>query len=126
MVLELSRSSGLPVWHIDVIKTLPDTLDISLIRDEANELAPNIGPYIEVQQLGENQAAMVDQAPMTNPNTSEHTITTPFESIPGASIALPARLHMATLLHHIQPLMHRSITEAEEQIERKMTKHTKR
>ena len=31
---------------------------------------------------------------------------------------------MATLLHHIQPWMQRSITEAEERLERKMVQHT--
>ena len=33
---------------------------------------------------------------------------------------------MATLLHHIQPLMQRSIVEAEERLERKMVQHTER
>ena len=33
---------------------------------------------------------------------------------------------MATLLHHIQPWMHRSIAEAEERIERKIEQHTER
>ena len=33
---------------------------------------------------------------------------------------------MATFLHHIQPRMQRSIVEAEERMERKMVKHTKR
>ena len=33
---------------------------------------------------------------------------------------------MATLLHHIQPWMQRSITEAEERLERKMVQHTER
>ena len=33
---------------------------------------------------------------------------------------------MATLLHHLQPWMQRSIAVAEEQIERKMAQHTER
>ena len=33
---------------------------------------------------------------------------------------------MATLLHHIQPWMQRSITEAEERLERKMVEYTER
>ena len=33
---------------------------------------------------------------------------------------------MATLPHHIQPWMQRSITEAEEHLERKMVQHTER
>ena len=31
---------------------------------------------------------------------------------------------MATLLHHIQPWMQRSIVEAEERLERRMVQHT--
>ena len=33
---------------------------------------------------------------------------------------------MATLLHHIQPWMQRSIVEAEERLERRMVQHTER
>ena len=33
---------------------------------------------------------------------------------------------MATLVHHIQPWMQRSITKAEERFERRMVQHTKR
>ena len=33
---------------------------------------------------------------------------------------------MATLLHHIQPWMQKSITESEERLERKMVKYTER
>ena len=33
---------------------------------------------------------------------------------------------MATLMHHIQPLMQRSIAEAEERLERRMVQHTER
>ena len=33
---------------------------------------------------------------------------------------------MATLLHHIQPWMSRSIAEAEEHMDRKMAQHTER
>ena len=50
------------MWHIDVIKTPPDTVDIGLIRDESNELSPYRGPHPEVQPLTEILAATVDQA----------------------------------------------------------------
>ena len=48
MVFELCRSVGVLVWHIDVIKTLPDTMDIFLIRDEDNELYPHGDPHLKV------------------------------------------------------------------------------
>ena len=45
IVIEFCMSAGIPVWHIDVIKTSPSTVDIGLIRDEANELSPHRGPH---------------------------------------------------------------------------------
>ena len=82
----------MPVWHIDVIKTPPDTLDIGLIRDEANELAPHEGPSPEVHPLRENLASMVDPAQAANPATSKNTDTTPVESIQGCSTS-PSSSH---------------------------------
>ena len=46
MVFDLCRLEGVPVWHIDVLKTPSGTVDIGLIRVEANELDPNRGPHI--------------------------------------------------------------------------------
>ena len=40
MIFALCRSAGVPIWHIDQLRTPPGTVDIGLIRDEANELAP--------------------------------------------------------------------------------------
>ena len=39
------------MWHIDVLKTLTGIVDIDLIWDEANELAPKRGPRSEVRPL---------------------------------------------------------------------------
>ena len=44
MIFSLCRFAGVPVCHIDQLKTLLVTFDIGLIRDEANELAPQRGP----------------------------------------------------------------------------------
>ena len=44
MIFELCRSARVPVWHIDVLKTSNDIVNISLIRDEANDIALNRGP----------------------------------------------------------------------------------
>ena len=46
MVFDLCKLAGVPVWHIDVLKTPSGTVDIGLIRVEANELDPNRGPHI--------------------------------------------------------------------------------
>ena len=44
MIISLCRSAGVPNLHIDQLKTTLGTVDIGLIRDEANELAPRRGP----------------------------------------------------------------------------------
>ena len=87
MIFELCRSAGVPIWHIYVLKTPSGTVDIGLIRDEANEMAPNRGLIIEVQALGENLANTVEQDQGVDKATSDPTNTTPFESIPGTSRA---------------------------------------
>ena len=134
----------MPIWHIDQLKTPLGTVDIGLIRDEANELAPRRGPRPELPLLGENLADTVAHARTATKTSFETTDTTPVESIPGSSTAprssrsypFPAlvplarvqklKAQMATLLHHIQPWMQRSITEAKEHLERKMVQHTER
>ena len=40
MIFALCRSAGVPIWHVDQLKTPHNTVDIVLIRHEANELAP--------------------------------------------------------------------------------------
>ena len=82
----------MPVWHIDVLKTLSSKVDIGLIRDEANEFTPKRGPRIEVQPLGENLAATIENAQGDNPVTSEPTDITLVESIPSGSTA-PSSYH---------------------------------
>lgn len=62
MIFEFCRSAGVPVRHINVLKTATSTVGIDLIRDEANELAPNRGHGVELQPLGENLAVMVEHA----------------------------------------------------------------
>ena len=131
MIFALCRSAGVPIWHVDQLKTPQGTVNVGLIRDEANELAPRRGPRLELPPL----ADIVAQA---RTPTQASTNTTPVESISGSSPApsssrtapLPllvplARIQkmeaqMATLLHHIQLWMQKSITESEARLERKM------
>ena len=40
MIFALCRTAGVPIWHIDQLKNPQGTVAVSLIRDEANELAP--------------------------------------------------------------------------------------
>ena len=125
MIFALCRSAGVPIWQVDQLKAPQDTVDVGLIRDEANELAPRRGPRPELPPLADDLADTVAQARTA---TQASNYTTPIESIPGSSTApsssrtapllaqVPlARVQkleaqMATLLHHIQPWMQKSIT----------------
>lgn len=49
------------IWQIDVLYTPTGSVDISIIRDDANEAAPRRGTRIDVQTLGENLADTVEQ-----------------------------------------------------------------
>ena len=144
MVFSLCASIGVLIFIINELKTLQGNIDIGLIKDEANELAPRRRLRPELPPLSENLVDMVAHAVMDTQAASETTDTTPIESIPGSSTApsssrtapLPALVplarvqkleaQMATLLHHIQPWMQRSIDEAKEHLERRMVQHTER
>ena len=51
MIFALSRSAGVPIWHVDQLKTPQGTVNVGLIRDEANELALRRGPCPELPHL---------------------------------------------------------------------------
>ena len=132
----------MPIWQVDQFKTPHGTVDVGLIRDEANELAPRRGPHPELPLLVDNLADTVAQARTATQEAS--TDTTLIESIPGSSTApsssclapLPELVplamvqkleaQMATLLHHIQPWMQKSITKLEECLEQQMVQYTDR
>lgn len=138
MVFKVCRFIAVLMWHIDVIKATPDTVDIVFMRYEANELAPHRQPRPEVKPVGENLEATVEQAQQTNPATYDQINTYPVESISGArnnprsslqtttATLVPfgrvqkLEVQMASLLHHIQPQKQSSISEAKEWIERMM------
>lgn len=88
MVFYLCRFTGVPIWNIDQIKTPPGTVDIGLIRDNANKLDPYRRPCPEVPSLGENLAGTVEKAQAATQATYEPYDNTPIESISGGSIAL--------------------------------------
>ena len=62
MIFALCRSTGVPIWNVDQLKTPMGTLNVSLIRDEANELAPRRGPHPELPPLTDDFADTVAQA----------------------------------------------------------------
>ena len=62
MVFALCRSAGVLTCRIDQIKTPSGTVDIGLIRDEANELSSHRGPRLEVPTLAENLEDTVEES----------------------------------------------------------------
>ena len=94
MIFALCRSAGVPIWHVDQLKTPQGTVDVGLIRDEANELAPRRVPHPELPPLADNLADTVAQACTA---TQASTDTTSVESIPGSSPA-PSSSRTAPLL----------------------------
>uniref|UniRef100_M1DII0 Integrase core domain containing protein n=1 Tax=Solanum tuberosum TaxID=4113 RepID=M1DII0_SOLTU len=91
LIFQLCRDSGVPIWHCDRLIHPTGTLDIGLIRDEANVAAPRRKPQVEL-------GAIV--VPLAKVQKLED--------------------QMATQLHHIQPWMQKSIAEFEARMERRM------
>ncbi|XP_069143519.1 uncharacterized protein [Solanum lycopersicum] len=120
MIFALCRSAGVPIWHVDKLKAPQGTVDVGLIRDEANELAPRRGPRPELPPLADDLADTVAQARTA---TKASTDTTLVESIPGSSTA-PSSSHTAPL--PALSWMQKSITESEERLEGKMQQFTER
>ena len=59
MIFALCRSAGVPLWHVDHLKTPYGIVDVGLIRDEANELAPHRGPRPDLPPLSDDLAYTV-------------------------------------------------------------------
>ena len=97
----------MPIWHIDQLKTRLGTVDIGLIKDEANELAPCRGPRPELPPLREYLDDMVAHAYTDTWAASETTDTTPVKSIPGSSTAFsssrstPFPALVSSIFHHL-------------------------
>ena len=73
----------MPIWHVDQLKIPQGTVDVGLIRDEANELAPRRGPHPELPPLADDLADTVAQARTATQVAS--TNTTPVDSISDSS-----------------------------------------
>ena len=87
MIFSLFVSISVPIWHIDQLNTLLGTVDVDIIRDEANELAPRRGTHPRMPPLGENLAYMVAHSRMAMQDSSKTNDTTLVEAIPVRSTA---------------------------------------
>ena len=107
-------------------------------------MSPRRGPRPKVLLLGENLPDTVAHDKQATQATSPPTNTTLVQSITGSSTAPSSsrsttfralvplirvqqlEAQMATLLHHIQPWIHRSIAKVEERLERNIAQHINR
>ena len=48
MIFKMCKDAGVTIYHRYVLRTPTGTFDIGLIRDEANEAAPQRGPRVDV------------------------------------------------------------------------------
>ncbi|KAG5609664.1 hypothetical protein H5410_020945 [Solanum commersonii] len=100
MAMVRNGDSGMSIWHCDRLIHPRGTLDIALIRDEANVAAPHREPQIEVSTLGADLSDMVSQAQAM---TLEYQIT-PISSRPSLLMQLvwllahPGPYHILGLL----------------------------
>ena len=85
MIFALCRTAGVPIWHIDHLKTPQVTVGVGLIRDEANELAPNRGPRPELPPLADDLADTMAQA-RTTTQASTDTGVHPSASYPAVDV----------------------------------------
>uniref|UniRef100_M1DQ59 Integrase core domain containing protein n=1 Tax=Solanum tuberosum TaxID=4113 RepID=M1DQ59_SOLTU len=105
LIFQLCRDCGVPIWHCDRLIHPTGTLDIGLIRDEANVAAPHRVPQVDATSMAPNSSRSTPQL--------------------GATVVPLARVQkleaqMDTLLHHIQPWMQKLIAESEARMERRM------
>uniref|UniRef100_M1DDC1 Integrase core domain containing protein n=1 Tax=Solanum tuberosum TaxID=4113 RepID=M1DDC1_SOLTU len=100
-----SATESVPIWHCDKLVHPTGALDIDLIRDEANVAAPRKEPQIEAASMA--------------PSSSRSTPQLGAIVVPLAKVQ-KLEAQMATLLHHIQPWMQKSIAEYEARMERRM------
>uniref|UniRef100_M1DIP8 Integrase core domain containing protein n=1 Tax=Solanum tuberosum TaxID=4113 RepID=M1DIP8_SOLTU len=137
LIFQLYRDACFSILNCDRLHDMTKSLDISLIRDDANLAAPRREPKVEVPPLGNDLAADVEQMHVNDTTIAaakEDAQARPFPAISHApslsratpslgSIAIPlARVQkleteMATLLQHMKPWMQRSIMESEARME---------
>ena len=108
------------IWHCDRLIHPTGTLDIGLIRGEANVATPRREPQVEVPPFGADLADTVEQAQGSDPIIPDHIDTIPASSAQAASrapslswstpplgtVVVPLagvqklEVQIATLLHH--------------------------
>uniref|UniRef100_M1DYZ9 Integrase core domain containing protein n=1 Tax=Solanum tuberosum TaxID=4113 RepID=M1DYZ9_SOLTU len=87
LIFQLCKYSGVPIWHCDKLIRPTGTLDIGLIRDEANVAAPRKEPHVDVLPMGADLVDVVEQMQGDDPAPLAHTNDVPASSSQAASRA---------------------------------------
>ncbi|WMV41193.1 hypothetical protein MTR67_034578 [Solanum verrucosum] len=87
LIFQLCKDDGVPVWHCDKLIQATKTLDIGLIRDEANVAVPHRESQVEVPPLGEDLVADVEKMQGQEPVPPATTEDAPTSHSPTASQA---------------------------------------
>ncbi|KAG5571516.1 hypothetical protein H5410_061282 [Solanum commersonii] len=105
MIFHLCRDAGVPIWNCAKLVHATGTLDIGLIQDDANVAALRRGPRVDVP-MGE------DLIHTTTNQASRLYRATQLSGMTMIPLARVQKLEgqMATLLHHLKPLMRKLIT----------------
>ena len=98
MIFSLCRSTGVPIWYINQLKTPVGIFDIGIIRDETNVFSPCIGPHPELPSLGDNLVDTVAQARTLKPKTLPGSRVSWVVALPRAPLAQPLSLLCSRLL----------------------------
>ncbi|KAG5620829.1 hypothetical protein H5410_006047 [Solanum commersonii] len=121
LIFQLCRDSGVPIWHCDRLVHPTGALDIGLIRDKANvaQRASGSGDDLSGPDHTDTVPGSSSQAASMGPSSSRYTPQLGTVVVPLARVQ-KLEAQMATLLHHIQPWMQKSIAESEARVERRM------
>lgn len=68
LIFQLCRDASVTIWNCDTILCLVGTVDIGLIKDEANVVVPQRGPGIKMHLLHDNLVDTVGRAQGTDPD----------------------------------------------------------
>ncbi|KAG5606067.1 hypothetical protein H5410_027559 [Solanum commersonii] len=74
------EDSGLPIWHCGKLIWPTGTLDIGLIRDEANVAVPHRELPVDVPPIGADLVDVVKQMQDDDPASPAHTVDVPASS----------------------------------------------
>ena len=68
LIFQLCRDVSVTIWNCDTILCLVGTVDIGLIKDEANVVVPQRGPGTKMHLLRDNLVDTIGRAQGTEPD----------------------------------------------------------